>query len=89
MRSKKGKYTPREMAILFQLGWIEAMYKGLTEDLKKCDDRDSYRVQVRSALAKDFNRLAARVKSFKPRLDEEDVSLPKSVASTVKYLKEG
>lgn len=72
MRSKKGKYTPREMAILITLGWIEAAHKGLTEDLMKCDDRPSYQAQVKCALAKDFNRLAVRVKSFKRRLEESE-----------------
>ncbi|PNV83383.1 MAG: hypothetical protein C0610_17135 [Desulfobacteraceae bacterium] len=88
MRSKKGNLTPREQAIVIAMGWIQAAYNGATDDLFESDERDSFRVQVRSALAKEHNRLGARVGSIDIELDAEDMTLPYRSASTDKYLKE-
>lgn len=88
MRSKKGNLTPRESALVITMGWIQAAHKGLTNDLFDVDDRDSYRVQVRSALAKEHNRLAARVGSSDSFIDPDDMYLPESVSSTNKYSRE-
>lgn len=85
MRSKLGKHTPRESALVIVMEWIRAVHAGKTADLLDVDDRDSYRVQVRSALAKEHNRLARRVKSYDVELDEDEVFLPPAVSSTNKY----
>lgn len=88
MRSKNGSYTPREAAIVITLGWLEAAYRGLTNDLYEIDPRDSYRVQVRRALAKEHNRLLRRTTMDGSELDEESNFLPNSVSSTDKYSEE-
>lgn len=85
MRSKSGDLTPREEAILILMGWAEAAFKGLTDDLFQVDDRDSFRLQVRRALAKEHNRLARRVESMGNELNDETNHLPFAVASTDKY----
>jgi len=85
MRSKNQDLTPREEALLILMGWARAAYNGLTNDLYEVDDRDSFRVQVRSALAKEHNRLAARVSGCEDVLDAEEKYLPNSVSSTEKY----
>ena len=87
MRSKKGNLTPREAALTIIMGWAEAAYHGKTNDLYDVDDRDSFRVQTRSALAKEVNRMSARVGSSDRQLDPEDMFLPETVSSTDKYSK--
>ena len=63
MRSKDGNLTPREAALGIAMGWIKAAHQELTEDLSEVDDRESFRAQVKSALAKEYNKLSARVGS--------------------------
>ena len=88
MRSKATGRTPREEALVILCQWATAAYEGLTADLLEVDDRDSFRVQGRSAMAKEHNRLAARVKDYGETLDDEQVYLPPAVASTNKYSEE-
>lgn len=64
MRSKEHGLTPREAALVITMGWIKAVHQELTEDITRSDERPSFQAQVKSALAKEYNRLSARVGSM-------------------------
>lgn len=85
MKSKDGNMTPKEAAQSIILGWITAVYKGVTDDLYHVDDRDSFRVRVRQQLAAEHNRLLRRSGMDGLELDATTTKLPRAVASTTKF----
>lgn len=87
MRSKNQGLTPREEALLIIAGWIHAVTEGKTLDIFEVDDRDSFRVQVRSALIKEHNKLLDRVKEADDYMVDDEPYLPESVSSTDKYMR--
>jgi hypothetical protein len=57
MKSKRGQFTPKELAYEIAIDALRAAYEGRDMLLDHRDDRDSYRTAARNQIAKLHNKL--------------------------------